>query len=177
MEKFEIIRRVYEEGKPFFYSQNALFSLEQKGWRIVKIFGKIKEEIIAYGHKNIKALHESTMEITKDEFLTEKGDCIIGVKANKSCSELNEEFKIALKSGAKVKITIECENEKDEFFGFGSPALKLTDNRSIVIRKSDYIDERTAIILADKAAKDLKRSLIEKLREEKIVKIILEVIE
>ncbi|MEM0480872.1 MAG: DUF371 domain-containing protein [Candidatus Aenigmatarchaeota archaeon] len=176
MEKFEIIRRVYEEGKPFFYSQNAIFSLEQRGWRIVKIFGNIKEEIIAYGHKNVKASHETTIEITKDDYLTERGDCIIGIKANKACSDFSEEFKIALKSGAKVKITLECENEKDEFFGFGSPALKLSDNRSVVIRRSDYIDERTAIILADKAAKDLKRSLIEKLKEEKMLKVILEII-
>jgi hypothetical protein len=176
MERFEIIRRVYEEGKPFFYSPNALFSLEQRGWRLVQMFGKIREEVIAYGHKNVKALHESTMEITKEDFLTERGDCIIGIRANKACNDLSEEFKIALKSGAKIKIILEVENEREEFYGFGSPALKLTDNKSIVIRKSDYIDERTAIILSDKAAKDLKRSLVEKLKEEKMLRVIFEVV-
>ncbi len=162
--KFEIIRRVFEEQKPFFYSDYAIFSLETKGWRIVEIFQPIKEVIIAYGHKNISALHETTLEITKEKEIGKEADCIIAVNANKACSDLSEEFKIALKSGAKIKVTLEVDNLKDEFFAFGSPALKLTNEKSIVIRKSDYIDDRTLAILSTKSARDIKREIIEKLK-------------
>ncbi len=162
--KFEVIRRIFEEQKPFFYSENALFSLETKGWRIVEIFKPIKELIIAYGHKNIKATHETTLEITKEKEISERADCIIAVNANKACNDLSEEFKIALKSGAKLKVTIEVNNLKDEFIAFGSPALKLTNDKSIVIRKSDYIDDRTLAILSSKSAKDINREIVEKLK-------------
>ncbi|RLF17024.1 MAG: DUF371 domain-containing protein, partial [Thermoprotei archaeon] len=38
---------------------------------------EIVEEIIAWGHPNIRALHRSTMEITKEPYVTPRGDCII----------------------------------------------------------------------------------------------------
>ncbi|MEM5832867.1 MAG: DUF371 domain-containing protein, partial [Candidatus Aenigmatarchaeota archaeon] len=57
-----------------------------------------------------------------------------------------------------------------------SPALKLTNDKSIVIRKSDYIDDRTAAILSTKAAIDIDRRIIEKLKNEnKQFKIIFEI--
>jgi hypothetical protein len=40
----------------------------------------------------------------------------------------------------------------------------LTDPADLVVRKSDYVCGRTLAILADKAAKDLSRKLVEKLR-------------
>ncbi len=45
-----------------------------------------KERLIykfsCYGHPNIKATHVKTLEITKDDGLSERGDCIIGIKAD-----------------------------------------------------------------------------------------------
>jgi len=175
-ERFEIIRRLEEKRVPYFHSPFGIFQLERNRWQIVRIFETIREEVIAYGHSNIKATHESTLEITKEDFLTERGDCIIGIKANKSVNDFSEEFKIALKSGAKVKITIKVDELEDTFYAYGSPALKLTSDKSIVIRKSDYIDERTAAILSTKAAKDIKREIIERLKDpKKEFKIIFEI--
>lgn len=175
-ERIEIIRRLEEKNIPYFHSAFGIFELERNRWRIVKIFESIKEEVIAYGHPNIQATHESTLEITKENFLTEKGDCIIGIKANKSVNDFSEEFKIALKSGAKIKITIKVDELEDTFYAFGSPALKLTNDKSIVIRKSDYIDDRTAAILSTKTAIDIDRRIIEKLKNEnKQFKIIFEI--
>lgn len=175
-ERFEIIRRLEEKRIPYFHSPYGIFQLEKNRWQIVRIFESIKEEVIAYGHPNIKATHESTLEITKEDFLTERGDCIIGIKANKSVNDFSEEFKIALKSGAKVKITIKVDELEESFYAYGSPALKLTNDKSIVIRKSDYIDDRTAAILSEKAAIDINREIIERLKNpNKQFKVILEI--
>ena len=46
-----------------------------------------------FGHKNIRATHKSTLEFTFDETLTVKGDCIVGVKANSSLSDMPELMK------------------------------------------------------------------------------------
>ena len=60
----------------------------------------VQDEVIFYGHPNIRSLHAKTIEITKDEHLTPRGDCIIGVKANKACADLDESFKHRLKSNS-----------------------------------------------------------------------------
>jgi hypothetical protein len=41
------------------------------------------EKINAVGHPNVLATHEKTIEITKEDFLTPTGDCIIGINADK----------------------------------------------------------------------------------------------
>lgn len=127
---------------------------------------KIVEIIKGKGHPNIKATHKSTLEITKDTYLTPRGNCIIAVKADKAAKDLSEEMKEALRSGRKILVQIEIEGLLDEIIGKGHPILPLTDSRSIVIRKSTFICPRTVIIKADKAARDLDRRIIKKLREE-----------
>ncbi len=137
----------------------------------------IRDEIIAYGHKNVEATHDTTVEITKDVALTERGDCIIAIKADKACKDLDDLLKNYLKLAQPIKITVEVNDEKDEIVAFGSPALKLTSNNSLVIRKSDFIDGRTAAILSDKSAVDLDRKLIEELKKPKPVRIKIEALE
>ncbi|MEM3095074.1 MAG: DUF371 domain-containing protein, partial [Nitrososphaera sp.] len=48
----------------------------------------VQDEVIFYGHPNVQSLHGKTVEITKDEHLTLRGDCIIGVRASKACADL-----------------------------------------------------------------------------------------
>ncbi len=137
----------------------------------------MKEEIIAYGHPNILSNHKTTIEITKDNNLTKNGNCIIGVKANKSCFDLDKNIKNSLKEGRNIKITFCVDNIIDEIIAKGSPNLSLENKKDIVIRKSDFIDNRTLAIKADKAACDLKSKLINSLKDEKIrIKIRLEII-
>ena len=38
---------------------------------------KVYDEIEFYGHPNIQATHQKTIEITKDDYLTHEGYCII----------------------------------------------------------------------------------------------------
>jgi len=138
---------------------------------------EITETILAYGHKNIQATHKSTLEITKETELSKKGDCIIAVSADKPLRDLNPEFKESLrKENAKVTILIEVGKFADIINAFGSPQLILTHPRDIVVRKSNYICNRTLAVRADKAACDLSRKLTEKLKNpEQKVKITLTV--
>jgi hypothetical protein len=124
--------------------------------------------IFAYGHKNIRATHESTLEITKEAELSKKGDCIIAVSANKAMRDLSSEFKENLREeNAKVTMLIEVEDIAEVVNALGSSRLILTHPTDIVVRKSNYICNRTFAIQADKAACDLSRRLVEKLRNPK----------
>jgi len=121
----------------------------------------LEEEIIFQGHENILSLHPKTIEITKDPHLTKKGDCIIGVSANKACHDLDIGLREKLRtSGSVVKIGIIVEPYQFEMVGLGSDNLEITHKHDIVLRKSNYVDARTLIVSCDKSAIDLPRKLI-----------------
>lgn len=124
-----------------------------------------KENIFAFGHENIQAIHPSTFMFTRDRHLSKNGDCVVAVAADKAVADLNQEFKEKLKrADAKLTIIIEAGGLTQQINALGSPKLILTHPTDIVIRKSDYICNRTLAIRADKSAKDLPRELVEKLK-------------
>lgn len=126
---------------------------------------KVIEIIDAFGHENVLSTHEMTLEVTKETHLTKRGDCIIAVKATKGLADLHPEFKDAARKGnAKMTITIEADDLKEVVHAKGSPHLLFSHPTDLVVRKSDYICGRTLAIDADKAACDLSRQLVEKLR-------------
>jgi hypothetical protein len=128
----------------------------------------LKEEVAASGHENIEASHPTTLEITKEKYLSRTGDCIIAVGADKSLADLSDEFKENLrKPNAKLTLTIEVDGITGQINAHGSPNLILTHSSEMVVRKSSYVDDRTLAIGADKAAADLPRELVEKLRNQK----------
>ena len=53
----------------------------------------VQDEIIFYGHPNVRSTHTRTIEITKAPTLSLRGDCIIGVNANKACRDLKPTLK------------------------------------------------------------------------------------
>lgn len=121
----------------------------------------MEEEIIFQGHENILSLNPKTIEITKDPHLTKKGDCIIGVSANKACHDLDIGLREKLRtSGSVVKIGIIVEPYQFDMVGLGSDNLEITHKHDIVLRKSNYVDARTLIVSCDKSAIDLPRKLI-----------------
>ena len=123
------------------------------------------EIITAYGHENIQATHKTTLEITKDKHLTKNGDCIIAVAANKSLADLSPKFKEKLRrKNAILTIRIEAEGVVEEIKASGSGHLILTHPTEIVVRKSDYISNRTLAIRADKTSYDLSKRLVDKLK-------------
>jgi hypothetical protein len=83
-----------------------------------------------------------------------------------SAASLSDQIKAALKTPqAKVRLTINCDGERDSLTGEGSPDLILTHPSDLVCRKSSYVDNRTFIVNASKAAHELSPSLIEKLKK------------
>jgi uncharacterized protein len=129
---------------------------------------KVTEVIFGFGHENVQATHHATVEFTKDSHLSRNGDCILVVAADKGLAELSAEFKDALKKPhAKLTIKIEADDITEEIQANGSAQLALSHPQEMVIRKSDYASDRTLGIHADKAAKDVSRELVEKLKNPK----------
>jgi len=117
---------------------------------------------------NILATNKTTFEITKDTHLTKRGDCIIAVNSDKAAADLRPEFKKAIRNeNAELTITIEASGEREVAHAFGSPRLSLTHSTDLVVRKSDFVCNRTLAIKADKAAKDFSRNLVKKLQDPK----------
>jgi len=124
----------------------------------------VTEVIYARGHENVLSTNKTTFEVTKDTHLTKRGDCIIAVGATKGAADLNPKFKeAAQKEHARTTIIIEAGDEVDAVNAWGSPQLSFTHSTDLVVRKSNYVCNRTLAIRADKAAKDLSRKLVEKL--------------
>lgn len=127
----------------------------------------VQDEVIFYGHPNIRSLHAKTIEITKDEHLTPRGDCIIGVKANKACADLDESFKHRLKSNLSViKIEIMVGDESFIISGRGDERLSMLNSNDIVIRKTNFVCPRTMSVLCDKASSDMPRKLVRILQDQ-----------
>jgi len=130
---------------------------------------RVAVEIVrARGHPNVRALHRSTVEITKENYLTERGDCIIAISADKSANDLSSDFKeIASLNDSLVIIILVVDKLVDMIIAEGSRRLTFSNEHSLVIRKSNYVDDRTIALKANKAARDINREIIRKLRESK----------
>jgi uncharacterized protein len=127
----------------------------------------VQDEVTFYGHPNIQSLHAKTIEITKDEHLTLRGDCIIGVKANKACADLDESFKNRLKSNsAVVRIEIMVGDKSLLITGRGDERLSMLNANDIVIRRTNFVCPRTMSVLCDKASSDVPRKLIKILQDQ-----------
>lgn len=121
--------------------------------------------VSAKGHPNVRALHRSTIEITKEDFLTERGDCIIAVSADKSANELSDEFKeIAMCNGSLIIVVLIVGKLVDVVVAEGSRRLTFKDGVSLVIRRSNYVDDRTIALKANKAACNINRDIVKMLK-------------
>jgi hypothetical protein len=124
-----------------------------------------QDVVTFYGHELIKATHRSTFEITTEDFLGPKGDCIIGINASKACYNLDPLLKEVLKNdNAKVKLTLMVGENLFKLSACGSKQLILSDKNSMVIRTSGFICPRTLVIKASSSAYDLPRLIINMLR-------------
>ncbi|GAB6946403.1 DUF371 domain-containing protein [Vulcanisaeta sp. JCM 16161] len=123
------------------------------------------DRVMAWGHVNVRARHRTTIEITKDDYLTPRGDCIIGIRADKGLSDIKPELKeIIRKDGSLVIVILVVDDYFDYVIGMGSSRLTLGNNNKLIIRRSNYVDDSTLMIRANKAAIDLDRRLIDRLK-------------
>ncbi|QLH06706.1 DUF371 domain-containing protein [Nitrosopumilus ureiphilus] len=128
----------------------------------------MKFEIQFSGHENIRSNHQKTIEITKDSHLTLQGDCIVGINATSSCSDLPLELKEKLKNpDSKIKFSIRVGDYEFLLEGQGHPELILSHTEDIVIRKSDFICPRTLAIKCDKSSDLLPRDMVALLQDPK----------
>jgi len=175
-EMVQTVIEALESRGIIYYSEGGAYVPTEMGWKLVAKTRPLKEVILARGHQKILASNQNMILITKTVEMKKDFDAVIGVKADKSCRDLTNEMKNALKEAKRIEIVIEAEGEKDKIIAYGSPALKLTNPEEIVIRKDDFIDGRTVAILADKSANELSQDLIEKLRKpDSEIKITLEI--
>lgn len=129
---------------------------------------RLVEQILAFGHENVLATHPTTLMITKDKKLSKQGDCIIAVAADKAVSDLNSEIKQKLcNDNTKIEMLIEVDGLVEQVTAHGSADLDFSNDVDIVVRKSVFVSDRTLAIKADKAAADLSRIFIERLRDPK----------
>jgi len=110
-----------------------------------------------YGHPNTLATHKTTLEFTKDESLSVEGDCILGVNADFKKSDVNKVLKENI-----VRVTLSIGKLNDSFFV--KVNKKFSDNKEIVLRKSNFLSGRTLGIEAEKAAKDIDRRIVQKMK-------------
>jgi len=127
----------------------------------------ILEKIFAYGHENISCTHHSTIEITKESSITQKGTCILGVKATKACYDLNDAIKKKIRQGMRFLVIIKIDEICDSFYGYGDPNLTLLNDHEMVFRKSNFICDRTVLIRCSKASNELNSKLINKIKDQK----------
>jgi hypothetical protein len=126
---------------------------------------KLVEVIHAFVHENIRSSHPTTIMITKERQVTQRGDCVVAVAADKSVADLSKEFKTALrKPGAKLTIELRVDDLAGQITAYGSPELALSHPDDLVIRKSEFFSDRTIAIKADKSSCDLSRAVVEKLK-------------
>ena len=130
---------------------------------IVSKIMNILDTILAYGHPLVKCSHNTTIEVTKEDYLTEKGSCILGIKASKACKDLSAELKDKIRSGDAIRVLIEVDDIIETFIGYGDEKLNLKNENEMVFRKSSYICDRTVLIKCTKSSMDLNRELIKKL--------------
>jgi hypothetical protein len=89
----------------------------------------------------------------------------VGICSEKGLSDFDSEFKKLAKSEkAQIICKIIWDNKMEIIKGKGHPKLTFQDPNDIVIRKSNYICDRTLMIKSNKASIDLDDELINKLK-------------
>lgn len=172
VEEMRNVLKVLEAKGVIYHTKTGIYVPTERGWKLLYGRGPIKEEIFGYGFEKIKAENRKQIKFVKNEKVDDSTICI---KISKGAKDLKKELKEILKTVSMVSITIEVEEEKEKIVGYGSPALKIESEKSISLRKDEKVEDDTIAILCNKSAKDLKRKLIEKLKNPSVkVKITIE---
>ena len=124
----------------------------------------------AYGHENVIGEHKTTVELTSEEQLTKQGTCIVGVCSDMTLNQLNPEIKrLASSSSTKIVLRMSIDKLSEEITGTGSSGLTYMDSTSMVARTSTFECERTLMVNADKAATDLNRDFVNRLKVKGVI--------
>lgn len=128
------------------------------------------------GHTLVTANHPSTLEITRDNDLTLRGDCILGVSADLGARDLPGEIRTLLcNDDACIHTILSCDGMTVEIHARGSSAFTLDHPTDMVWRKSGYVCGRTVAIHADTAARSIPREFVKSLRKGNILTLVFRV--
>ena len=123
-----------------------------------------------HGHPMVTALHPTTLEITTETYLTKNGDCIVGVAADRACAQLDAGVRDWIRNGSsQIKFRIIVGSERFTIRARGDSRLTLSNFHEMVIRKSDFVSDRTVGVGADSAALDLPRLMVARLKRPETV--------
>jgi len=139
---------------------------------------KARDTVRARGDPLVRATHPTTFEVTKDMTLTEAGDCIIGVAADKGAADLDPDLRALLRDDRAVLMTrLTAGGETVVVRSRGSAALSLDHPTDLVWRRSDFISDRTVGIRSDRVAVTLPRGFVAALQrgEELVVELEVEI--
>jgi hypothetical protein len=126
----------------------------------------MQQHVHASGHEHVTAEHQSTFELTSDDWLTPAGDCILGIEADTVPADFDDAFVEACQShDATITVTLRVDDHEQVIEGRGHPDLTFENDRSMVGRTSDYVDDRTIAVGCDAAAADVDRALVEALAD------------
>jgi|SRR5208283_277123 len=135
-----------------------------------------QEIIRCRGHPLVLGTHPTTFEVTCEKHLSENGNCIIGVAADKGCAGLAADFKKVLAHDDAVLVTrLLAGNVPVEVRSRGSAHLTLDHPADMVWRRSTFTCGRTIGICTDRMAATLPRELITALRNGEEMTVILTV--
>ncbi len=120
----------------------------------------------AAGHSEIVGRHDTTLEITTERNVTRRGTCIVGVCANQTLRNLDDEIKaMARNRNTKIVLRMAVDDMAEEVVGRGSIGLTYTDTTSMVARTGSFECGRTVLIQANKAASGLDRGFVDRLKQ------------
>ena len=119
----------------------------------------------AWGHQNILGTHKTTLEFTQDAQLSLQGDCILGINADFDLDEIKKFIKNSKTKKITIIIQASSKKLKEEITAELNP--NFCSDKELVIRKTDFLSERTLAIKSSKASSELSRDLIEFLKDKK----------
>jgi len=120
-----------------------------------------QEIIHCRGHPFVLGTHPTTFEVTREAHLTKKGNCIIGISADKCCNSLSAEFKRVLTHDDAVLITsLSCDGKTIEVKSRGSSQFTFDHPTDMVWRRSSFVCGRTIGIMSDHVAATLPGGLL-----------------
>ena len=120
-----------------------------------------QEIIYCRGHPLVLGTHPTTFEVTREAHLTKKGNCIIGIAADKGCSGLSAVFKEVLADDEAVLVTrLTSGDVMVAVKSRGSSQLTLDHPTDMVWRRSSFTCGRTIGIMTDHVAATLPEALI-----------------
>ena len=80
----------------------------------------MEETVRAHGHEHVTGEHQSTLELTTDDYLTPAGDCILGIEADRAPADFADGFVDACRDpDATITLVLEAAGHRDEIAGSG----------------------------------------------------------